>query len=310
MIKIPRLDLKTVKNEYLKFNMEYCDNSFLGVSKKHKCVDMDGFLFDVSLASLRVNKKPDVFHKGNKYTLENIKHWLLLNNKQIQIVDNKYKDSSSKINWRCNICGKNFSRSWNEIQRGYVCSKCNREEYSVEKIKEILSNKNNNIEIELSNYVGLKQVVKYMCLNSECNHSWNNTLERIAYHSVFCPKCVGGGNLGGYNFTMAERNKEKWLAIQTKIYIIEMFNNDFTEQFYKIGITNRNLSDRFRKNLPYKFDKLVEYKTNLYNAIHLEHQLHLSHRKYEYIPKIKFDGYTECFHSLDINAVAKIESQL
>ena len=297
--------------EYLKFGMTYCGEEFLGVSKKHKCIDADGFLFDVSLASLRVGKYPEQFAKGNKYTIENIKLWTKINGKNFKLISNEYHGSSIDLNWKCDICNKNFNKNWNGIQQGSGCSKCNKlNEYSPEKIKDILYEKNKNVSIDIVEYINLKQKIIVNCLNSNCNHKWEKSLESIVYHSILCPKCSGGGNIGGYNFTMAERNKEEWLNVQTKIYIIEMFNDDFTEQFYKIGITNRSLSDRFRKNLPYKFDKVIEYKTNLYNAIYLENSLHVKHRDYEYIPKVKFDGYTECFSRLNFELIATIESQL
>lgn len=73
--------------EYMKFNMNYIDEGiYLGTAKKHKCMDEQGYLFNVSLASLRVGKYPDAFAKGNKYTIENIKLWTKLNNKNFELI--------------------------------------------------------------------------------------------------------------------------------------------------------------------------------------------------------------------------------
>ncbi len=84
------------------------------------------------------------------------------------------------------------------------------------------------------------------------------------------------------------------------LYIIKCSNNK--ELFYKIGITSRKLEQRFcnKKTMPYNYKiiKLIKSKDSDY-IFNLERKLHKINKKYKYIPKIQFDGFTECFSKVD-----------
>ena len=47
--------------------------------------------------------------------------------------------------------------------------------------------------------------------------------------------------------------------------------------------------------MPYNFNVLIEINTNLYDAILLERELLSLIKHLRYNPKIKFEGWTECF---------------
>lgn len=105
---------------------------------------------------------------------------------------------------------------------------------------------------------------------------------------------------GGYNKTLAERNKCKWSNKSAIVYLVKLFNED--ECFYKIGITINSTNLRFMhiKCRNYNMQILKEINTSLYNAVYLEQELHMLLNKYKYIPKNKFDGYTECFSNINL----------
>lgn len=91
--------------------------------------------------------------------------------------------------------------------------------------------------------------------------------------------------------------KEKHKGLAT-LYILQCSKND--ESFFKIGITARNITERFRgeSQMPYAYQThtLVEGSADF--IYDLEKNLHSTLSDKKYIPAIKFGGQTECFSEL------------
>ena len=77
-----------------------------------------------------------------------------------------------------------------------------------------------------------------------------------------------------------------------KLYVIRLFNKE--ESFYKIGITSKDLIKRRFTKIPYDYEiiKIVEGKPDY--IFDLERRFLSLTKNKKYIPKIKFEGYTEC----------------
>lgn len=82
------------------------------------------------------------------------------------------------------------------------------------------------------------------------------------------------------------------------IYLLNCWND--SEQFYKIGITSKiDIKSRFpKKSMPYKFEVIASVLCNPENAWNMEKKIHRDLYKSRYIPKIEFNGKTECFSSI------------
>jgi len=80
-----------------------------------------------------------------------------------------------------------------------------------------------------------------------------------------------------------------------KVYIIKCWNE--TEKFYKIGKTYKTVVNRFKskEKMPYNYEVLQVWKGEAEFASNLEKQLQKENKEFKYIPKIKFNGYKECF---------------
>ena len=115
---------------------------------------------------------------------------------------------------------------------------------------------------------------------------------------AMCQKCGVDRNKGGYCVTLAERHKDSWQSIDAIVYFLKFYNDD--EIFYKIGITKSTLEKRLSwiKCNEYNIDVIHTIKTNLYDAIYKERELHEFYSEYRYRPKHKFGGYTECFSKI------------
>lgn len=81
---------------------------------------------------------------------------------------------------------------------------------------------------------------------------------------------------------------------RSNIYIILCHGNG--ERFFKIGITNTNLSTRYNKvdSLPYKYTKIVLLEGEAGEIWQLERDLLKLLRESKYTPKLPFAGMTEC----------------
>lgn len=82
----------------------------------------------------------------------------------------------------------------------------------------------------------------------------------------------------------------------SKIYLIKCWNSE--EEFYKIGITIKEIKKRFRGCLmPYNYNIVYEYTSNAGFIWDLEVEHHRKYKDFKYKPKLSFAGQTECFSS-------------
>lgn len=305
---MPRLTQEVASLEYLKFDLKLNDE-FNNVRGNCKCITKDGYFVYANLSNLRTNKKPKIFSNKNPYSVYNMNKWCEDNNKPYKLISDKYEHNSIKLKWLCLKCNNPFEVDWNSIHQKdiYNCPHCSSKNkaYTLEHIKTIIKEKLPNIEIELDEYVRIKQKVKCICKRENCNNEWYAPIESLINGRRDCEFCGSGGLHGGYNITLAERNKDKWSRIKSIVYIIEC--KDSYEHFYKIGITNRKLTQRFeQRNIPYEYMKIIEYKTNLYDAVYIEKELHTINKYTAYTPLKKFDGYTECFKDLNFGHIQRV----
>jgi hypothetical protein len=140
----------------------------------------------------------------------------------------------------------------------------------------------------LSKYNGIQRPVTCRCLT--CNHIFTRRAQSSLYNQYGCINCFRGRNvfLTEKYFQLHPELKDK----PCKVYLINLVNED--EDFYKIGITTRTLYKRFREN-PYKITEIEVIETSYYKAFLLENKLKEAIKPHKYLPKIRFDGWTECF---------------
>ena len=131
--------------------------------------------------------------------------------------------------------------------------------------------------------------------------------QRVRYHigeRNGCYKCAK--MKGAYTRKHAERYKAQWLTEKSYNYTLLCFDEE--EMFYKIGISCKGVSLRYRGvlNMPYRYKILEEQETNRYESVCKENDLKELYAPYSYSPKKKFAGYTECFSKithLDLNTI-------
>lgn len=109
-----------------------------------------------------------------------------------------------------------------------------------------------------------------------------------------CPTCADARRTCGYTNEYFVVNPLK-RTLPGILYILKFEEN--SNSFIKIGIT-KNFKQRYcsykRVGFPYKVLQIKE--TTLYKAFTLEQKTISTLNKYRYYPKVKFEGWTECFN--------------
>lgn len=79
------------------------------------------------------------------------------------------------------------------------------------------------------------------------------------------------------------------------LYLIRCFNN--TENFYKIGITTKQINRRFsgQSSIPYSYELLYLHENTGDIIWDTETKLHKKYKDLKYIPLLSFGGMYECF---------------
>ena len=92
---------------------------------KVKCVDMDGYIVYPTVKNIRNNKKPLRFHASNPDTINNIKHYIDVNNIDVALISDTYVDSHSHLIFKCS-CTKLFSASLSNFssKNKHRCNEC------------------------------------------------------------------------------------------------------------------------------------------------------------------------------------------
>ena len=119
-----------------------------GSCKKCLFINQLGYKIETTPYNFKGFTKETIFHKSNKYALENIKTWLLLTNRDYSLLDTNYINASYLMNWQCNSCGKILKKSLTNFKRySYNCSCKNMVNLKELDIKELINNKNKNLEL-------------------------------------------------------------------------------------------------------------------------------------------------------------------
>lgn len=156
---------------------------------------IDGYIVRFLYQNLISQKcTPEVFHKNNIYTINNIKLWLQKHNKNFKLLSTEYVNARQDLIWECNICNETWENCWDGIlsDRGcpYCCGRYPTQEYNLlvcnqEIASEWNYEKNGKRPEEYCPSSNKK--VWWKC--KECNNEWEATIGHRTLSSSSCPKC-------------------------------------------------------------------------------------------------------------------------
>ena len=120
--------MKTTKDLVIQklnsMNLELLED-YTTISKKYEMIDKDGYLYYATLDNILYNdNRPSIVSSHNKHSIENIKHYLTLNNLNCELLSDVYCGNKKMLEWKC-ACGNHFTRSWTHVHRGQCkCLEC------------------------------------------------------------------------------------------------------------------------------------------------------------------------------------------
>lgn len=298
----------------------YDDDLYILTKTKLKILDCNGYFryIDYNKMQSRNNFGSQPFSPNNPYAIDNINIWIKKNNleKRLCLLSKEIRSSDERLEWHCKIHNRNFIKIFHNFKKMQIgCEDCSKENmsekmsYSIEDINRLTLELNPKVIVS-GKYINAYSILHFKC---QCNHEWNRRWNAFVASSD-CPRCKWDESLkrldGYYNPTIAERNKDAWIKRFSYVYIIKFWSDDYSEYLYKVGITTKSISDRFKSNhdMPYNYSVLGIIKTNLYDAINIEYEMDeintsLGNKK---IPMKKFSGHTECYAEIDFTKYSDI----
>jgi len=174
-------------------------SEYLGTMDNVIIKDREGYLYFPIYKSLVLDKKyPQIAHKVNPYSAQNIKLWCKLENKLFELVSDIYIDSSplNKLQWRClkKGCGEIFEADWGAVHGGCGCGVCHGKQVGLSNclatiypnlINEWNYDKNGELHPwNVSSESGINAFWK--CKNG---HEWNAIISNRGSRKDGCPYC-------------------------------------------------------------------------------------------------------------------------
>lgn len=217
------------------------------------------------------------------------------------------------------------SKSLCPIKKEYWLQKGLSEEEAKDKAREV---KNNN-DKKGSNKIRNRDISKHKNESPRCIEYWINKnglseyearLKVAEVQTTFSLEiCIEKyGEEEGFN--RWKERQEKWLKsldkksgsekerinslkgritrkcdIKNNLYVIQMLSPDKTEKFIKIGVTDKDIVSRFSSQIRYGWEIDVIYFIQFEHAYEVEQKMLAILNDLRYIPKNKFEGWTECF---------------
>ena len=94
-------------------------------------------------------------------------------------------------------------------------------------------------------------------------------------------------------YSQPNKKKRRKDAKCSQVYLIHCFLEG--EEFIKIGMTTKKISERFSKDMPYKYKVISTIKVKKKALLDYEQALHSLFKEHSYRPTRRFSGYTECY---------------
>lgn len=194
-----KFTIQEIKEELLKFGYYLITNKYINNKQKLTMFDKYGYFYSTNINRVKSGKVPEKFHINNPYTIQNIKLWCKLNNKNFELINKEYLNASKKMLWKClnNDCNETFDMSWNCIySQNQGCPFCSNRRAC---LSNCLATKNPDLALEWNSIKNgdltpydvtnnsAKKVWWKCSINSK--HEWKSVINNRA-NGNGCPYCT------------------------------------------------------------------------------------------------------------------------
>ena len=113
-------------------NIILLENKYIDVKTKMLCLDSDGYYVYIVLSNfLSRNGIGRRFDKSNNHTINNINHYLKINNVHFQCISEKFNNANEYLYFKCMSCGEIVKSSWKNVNKNdnqsrthVICPNC------------------------------------------------------------------------------------------------------------------------------------------------------------------------------------------
>ncbi len=214
----------------------------------------------------------------------------------------EYINNYTKIKIICKTHGEFLQEPLVHLNASIGCPECKvitQTKTQEQFIKEANKIHNNQYNYDETMYINTKQKIKIRCMK-------HGIFEQIPDNHLTrgsgCPICANLKKLGTYNSgksTIKKKNNNN----TGLLYIAQFISKD--EKFLKVGITmQQGVNYRYGiKHHGYEVQSLFQHILPILDANKLEQLILKKFSKYQYIPCVKFGGYTECINNVVKNTL-------
>lgn len=195
-----KLSYKFVYDYIKQRGYELLDIIYKNNSTKLTLRDKDGYYYYIHFNSFKNCKNPDKFEKRNPYTVQNIKLWCKLNNKQFELISDTYSGNNKKLQWRCLAegCMEIFESSWGSVDRGSGCSYCSGQKTCLSNCLATINPKlasewhpTKNGDLTPYDVRPGSGLSAWWKCSEDVDHEWETIISSRGFNNNNCPYCSG-----------------------------------------------------------------------------------------------------------------------
>lgn len=119
-----KYDIEKVRKLLCKQNIYLLEDKYIDAKTKMLCMDLEGYYIYIVLSNfLMRNGIGRRFDKSNKYTIQNINHYLELNNVHFECISTEFISANDKLTFRCKKCNEIVHTSWRNVNKNDIKSR-------------------------------------------------------------------------------------------------------------------------------------------------------------------------------------------
>lgn len=113
-----KYNINNVRQILFKNGITLIDNKYIDVKTKMLCMDSEGYYIYIILSNfLSRHGVGRRFDKSNDYAIENINHYLEINNIHFKCISEKFHNANDPLTFKCLLCGEEVITPWRNVNK-------------------------------------------------------------------------------------------------------------------------------------------------------------------------------------------------
>lgn len=118
-------NIDMVREYYQNHGYELLEDEYINNKFPMKIKTKDGYITHLCLSNLQQGQNVFIFGRNNKYTLQNIQHFINLNHSKTKLLSKTFNNNMDDLDFQCQ-CGNIFKRTWGNMYqfKSFDCPTC------------------------------------------------------------------------------------------------------------------------------------------------------------------------------------------